>query len=452
MDMITQVPTDAISPRPTNPRTHSKKQLKQIRRSIERFGFVIPILVDRNNRIIAGHGRWEAAKMIGLKELPIIRRDHWNEEEARAYVIADNKLAENAGWDYEQLAIEFEELGLVSADLDLELIDTGFEMPEIDTILYDQKKIKDAAVADPDDVAPEPDSGPAITKPGDLWLIGDHRLLCGDALDPEVYTNLIGGEKAQLVCTDPPYNVRVDGHVSGLGKTKHREFQNASGEMSPDEFMAFLQKVFANLCAVSIDGSIHFVFMDWRHIAEITTAGHAVYSELKNLCVWAKTNGGMGSLYRSRHEFVFVFKSGKAVHINNVQLGRYGRHRTNLWDYAGINSFGRGREEALESHPTVKPVAMIADAILDCSHRGGIVLDAFAGSGTTLVAAHRTGRRGYGLEIDPHYCDVILRRLQGVCGLDATLAATGQTFAQVQAERTPLPSTHCMTDEASNDG
>jgi DNA modification methylase len=273
-----------------------------------------------------------------------------------------------------------------------------------------------------------------VTRPGDVWSIGRHRLICGDATVPKTYERLLGKARAQMVFTDPPYNVPIGGHVCGLGKTQHREFAMASGEMSEAEFTEFLTTAFRQLAAFSVDGAIHYQCIDWRHMREMLAAGHAAYTELKNLCVWAKTNGGMGSLYRSKHELVFVFKSGTAAHINNVELGKHGRYRTNVWSYPGINSFGASRGD-LDLHPTVKPLALVADAIRDCSHRKAIVLDAFAGSGTTLIAAEKTGRSGYGIEIDPHYCDVIIRRLDRLCGLQAVLQATGQTFAEVEAER-----------------
>lgn len=290
------------------------------------------------------------------------------------------------------------------------------------------------AKADPADEVPVVE-GPAVTRLGDIWQIGPHRLICGDATAPETYGRLLAGETAQLVFTDPPYNVKIDGHVSGLGAVRHREFAMASGEMTEAEFTEFLGKVFNHLVAASADGAIHFICMDWRHMGEVLAAARDRYAELKNLCVWAKTNGGMGSLYRSQHELVFVFKVGTAQHVNNVELGRHGRYRTNVWSYAGANTFSATRDADLTMHPTVKPVALVADAILDCSAHKGIVLDAFAGSGTTLVAAHKTGRRGYGIELDPLYCDVILRRLSKVAKTEAVLAATGQSFSEVASER-----------------
>ena len=429
--VITYQSPAVLKPRKSNPRTHSKAQLKQIVDSIRTFGFTNPVLVDTDNRLIAGHGRVEAAKQLGLERVPTVCLAGMTEAQIRAYVIADNRLAENAGWDAELLAIELQYLS--DLDLDFEVTVTGFSMPEIDVLIggLDAKP----QTPDPADAVPAV-TGPAVTTLGDIWQIGPHRLICGDATTLETYARLLDGEKAQMVFTDPPYNVPIEGHVSGLGKVKHREFAVASGEMSEAEFTGFLRSVFANLAEASIDGAINFVAMDWRHVGEVATAASGVYSEFKNLCVWSKTNGGMGSLYRSQHELFFVFKTGTGPHINNVELGKHGRYRTNVWSYAGANSFSATRDDDLAIHPTVKPVALVADAILDCSHRKGIILDAFAGSGTTLVAAHKTGRRGYGIELDPLYCDVIVRRMAKVAKLEAVLAATGQTFDAVAAERT----------------
>lgn len=420
-----------LKPYERNARTHSPKQISQIAASIREFGFNNPVLVDCDGGIIAGHGRVEAAKKLGLETVPCVRLDHLTDAQKRAYILADNRLAEKAGWDREIIAIELQHLTEIDIDFDITL--TGFEMAEVDLLLGADQGVE--AKDDPADQVPSVATGPAVTRPGDIWQIGRHRLICGDALDPEIYTHLLADEKAQMVFTDPPYNVKIYGHVSGLGSAKHREFAFASGEMSENEFSRFLARVFANLAAQTIDGAIHFVCMDWRHQAEVLAAARGSYAELKNLCVWAKTNGGMGSLYRSQHELVFVFKAGTAPHINNIELGKHGRYRTNVWSYAGANTFSATRDDDLAMHPTVKPVALVADAILDCSKRKGLVLDAFGGSGTTLVAAERTGRRGAAIEIDPAYCDVIVRRLAKVCGLDATLEATGQSFDEVAAAR-----------------
>lgn len=423
-------PVSDLKPRATNPRTHSKKQIRQIADSIERFGFTNPVLVDRAGGIVAGHGRVDAAKLLGIKIVPTIRLEDLTDTEIRAYVLADNKLAENAGWDREILAIELQ--GLDALDIDFDITITGFDTPEIDVLIGELDADEED---DPADEVPAVGDGPPVTRPGDIWCIGKHRLICGDATDPDICARLLDGAEAQMVFTDPPYNVAINGHVSGLGKVKHREFAMGSGEMTEDEFTAFLATVFGNLADHSTDGAIQFICMDWRHIGEVIAAGGDAYTELKNLCVWAKTNGGMGSLYRSQHELVFVFKAGTGPHINNVELGRHGRYRTNLWSYAGINSFGKGRDAELALHPTVKPVKLVADAIRDCSKRDGIVLDAFVGSGTTLIAAEKTGRRGYGIELDPRYCDVIVRRLAAAADVEAIHAATGTVFAEIERER-----------------
>ena len=432
---IEHLPTAGLRPYARNARTHSAKQIAQIAASIREFGFNNPVLVDREGEIIAGHGRVAAAKLLGRDTVPCVRLEHLNEAQKRAYILADNRLAEKAGWDRETLAIELQFLTEFEVDFDVTV--TGFEMAEVDLLLGGSAQSD--AMADPADAVPETALGPAVTRPGDIWLIGRHRLICGDSLEPETYDRLLAGEKAQMIFTDPPYNVKIDGHVSGLGVAKHREFAFASGEMTEDEFTRFLARVFDNLASYAANGAIHFVCMDWRHQAEVLAAARGNYAELKNLCVWAKTNGGMGSLYRSQHELIFVFKSGRAPHINNVELGKHGRYRTNVWSYAGANAFSATRDDDLAMHPTVKPVALVADAILDCSKRKGLILDAFGGSGTTLVAAERTGLRGVAIEIDPAYCDVIVRRLAKVAGLTATLEATGDTFDEVAGERAANP-------------
>lgn len=323
--------------------------------------------------------------------------------------------------------------GLIDLDFSIEL--TGFEMAEVDFILDGGAEAK-APDRDIDDDIPQVSaSGAAITRPGDLWRLGQHRLFCGDATVADSYAELLGGAEAALVFTDPPYNVPIDGHVSGLGKVRHREFSMASGEMTSEEFRRFLECVFGHLAAHSADGSIHFVCMDWRHLGETLGAGAIAYAELKNLCVWVKSNGGMGTFYRSRHELVCAFKNGTATHINNFELGQTGRYRTNVWEYAGANSFGRDRDAALAMHPTVKPVALVADAIKDCSKRKQIVLDPFAGSGTTVIAAEKTGRRAHVLELDPLYCDTIIRRWQAYTGKRALHANTGRNFEETEERR-----------------
>jgi DNA modification methylase len=411
-----------LKPRARNPRTHSRKQIKQLADSIKEFGFVNPVLIDGENRIIAGHGRVEAAKLLGMTEVPTLRVDHLTEAQIRAYVIADNKLALNAGWNLGLLRLELKEL---SINLGFDVTLTGFETGEIDQIIIGAEVDEDDEVAEPDHLRP------AVSRLGDLWRIGRHVVLCGDATRAASYQRLMGDERAQLVFTDPPYNVRINGHVSGLGKAKHKEFAMASGEMDRAEFTTFLGTVFRHLADHSADGSIHYICMDWRHMREVLDAAEGPYAEFKNLCVWNKTNGGMGSFYRSQHELVFVFQNASGSHINNVELGKHGNYRTNVWTYPGVNTFGQDRDAELAMHPTVKPVALVADAIKDASKRNGIILDAFGGSGTTLVAAERTGRRGYALEISPHYVDTIVKRISEATGKEAILSGAGETFEAV---------------------
>lgn len=430
--VIEMLPVACLKPHPKNPRKRSRKVVGQLARSISRFGFTNPVLIDREDCIIAGHGRVEAAKQLGHKEVPVIRLEHLSEAEAKAYMIADNKLCENAEWDEQLLGSVFKELTELELDFGLEI--TGFDTPQIDMLIDGLTLVeKDEDEHEPEEAEVPVPEGPAVCQPGDVWLLGRHRIICGDALQEETYQLLMEDKKAAMVFTDPPYNVSVDGHVSGLGETKHREFAMASGEMSEQEFIRFLSTTCARLTSWAEDGSIHYLCMDWRHIRELMSAAMPHYSLLKNLCVWVKDNAGMGSFYRSRHELVFVFKQGTAPHQNHFELGQHGRYRTNVWEYAGMNSFAREHGEEgnlLALHPTVKPVAMVADAIRDCSRRGEIVLDAFLGSGTTLMAAEKTGRICYGIEIDPLYVDTAIRRWQARTGSKAVHAVTGVPFDQ----------------------
>lgn len=399
----------SLRPWARNARTHSKKQLRQIAESIRTFGFTNPVLIDQTGTILAGHGRVEAAKSLGMEAVPCLRIEHMTEAEKRAYVIADNKLALNAGWDEEMLAHELQGL-LATENIGFDIGVIGFEVAEIDSLV---EGLTPEEPGNPEDDR-SPETAPRRVHPGDIWQMGTHRLICGDALDPRVLADLMEGELARMVFADPPYNVKIDGHVGGSGKIKHREFAMASGEMTDGEFTAFLTTALRNLADHSVVGSIHFLCMDWRHMREMLAAGHAVYDELKNLIVWAKDNGGMGTFYRSRHELIFAFKKGMAPHVNSFELGQHGRYRTNVWNYRGVNTMRAGRMEELQLHPTVKPVQMIADAIKDVSSRGEIVLDSFGGSGSTLIAAEKTGRRARLVELDVIYCDRVLTRWERI--------------------------------------
>jgi DNA modification methylase len=424
---------DEIKPDAANPRRHSKKQIRQIAASIEAFGFIVPILIDRDGNIVAGHGRWLAGRDLGFTEVPTLCLDHLTPAQACAFRIADNRLTEIGTWDDRLLAQQLKDLSLLGLDFSVEL--TGFEMGEIDLRIAAFEEFSETS-EDPVDAVPEFPGRSPVSKHGDLWLLGRHRVLCGNALEAKAFTALMGEERAAAVFTDAPYNVEIDGNASGLGAIHHRPFPMASGEMDRAEFTAFLGQACRNLAAFSSDGALHYHCMDWRHIDELLAATHDVYDELKNLCIWVKDNGGMGSLYRSRHELIFVFKHGQGSHRNNVQLGRFGRNRTNVWCYPGVNSFARSGAEGnlLALHPTVKPVAMVADAILNCSARGDIVLDSFLGSGTTVIAAERTGRRCYGMELDPLHVDTGLHRWQTLTGGTARHAVSGRSFDDLAAE------------------
>jgi DNA modification methylase len=411
-----------------NPRTHSRKQIRQIANSIARFGWTYPILVDETGLILAGHGRYAAALELGLREVPVIAVSGLSDAEKRALALADNKIAANAGWDRKLLAAELGDLAALLPECNLSIDITGFEAPEVDALMGDLVDPEQ----DPADEIPAIAETP-VSRRGDLWQLNEHRLLCGDATAAAHLRTLMGRERAAMVFTDPPYNLRISS-VQGRGRIRHRDFVQASGEMSSAQFAAFLRTSLALAARYSVSGAIHFVFMDWRHQNEILSAGN-VYSELKNVVVWVKTNAGQGSFYRSQHELIFVFQNGEAPHINNIELGRHGRNRSNVWTYAGANTFRAGRLDDLSTHPTVKPVALVADAMRDCSRRGDIVLDPFIGSGTTILAAERVGRRGFGLELNPLYVDAAVRRWQSYTGRDAILNTSGQSFDELATAR-----------------
>ena len=427
---IEHLPALDLRPDPRNARKHSQRQITRLKAVISEFGFTNPILIDEHQCVLAGHARLEAATALRMDTVPCIRLEHLSAAQKTALAIADNKLGDMSEFDPELLGKQLAELCAIDFGIEL----TGFDTAEVDILL----EAPSTGAADPADSILAPDRGaPPVSRAGDLWMLGEHRLLCANALEAGSYEQLLDGELAEMVFTDPPYNVPIHGHVSGLGRATHAEFAMASGEMSSDEFTRFLATYMTHAVRFSANGSIHFTCMDWRHLGEILKAGGAAYTELKSLCVWNKSNGGMGSLYRSKHELVLVYKNGTAPHINNVNLGRQGRYRTNVWDYAGVNTFGRTRDADLAAHPTVKPVALVADAIRDCSKRGGLVLDPFAGSGTIILAAERTGRRAAAIELDPHYVDTAVRRWEQITGKLATLGATYQSFEEIAEQRSP---------------
>src|SRR5436190_219228 len=431
MVMMKCISVDALKPNARNARTHSKKQIRQIADSIAAFGFLVPILIDEGGLVIAGHGRYAAAKLLGLAQVTVIEVQGLSEAKRRALALADNKIGENAGWDREILAAELPELAEILVVEGLDVSITGFSAIEIDQLAVDFEE--DAS--DPHDAMdPEWLTAAPVSKPGDLWELGSHRLLCGDARNADHVAQLMRGTHASMAFLDPPYNVRVR-DIVGRGQVKHTEFAMASGELSRSDFVGFLKSTLAQAAAVSRDGAVHYVCMDWRHVGELIEAGDMIYGEMLNLAVWVKSNAGQGSFYRSQHELVGIFRVGQVAHLNNVELGRHGRSRSNVWHYAGINTFRAGRMDELQSHPTVKPVALVADAMRDCSRRGDIVLDLFGGSGTTLLAAERVGRRAFMLEIEPRFVDVAIKRWQTFSGKDALCAETGLSFDEIASTR-----------------
>ena len=426
---VIDVPIARIRPYPTNPREHPERQIEMLMASVSKFGMNAPLLVNEQFDLIAGHGRLEAVKRLGFEAVPVITLPHLTLEQQRAYRIADNAISLRGAWSFELLAAEFELIA--EADLNFDPVEIGFETPEYDGILS-QAGTKPVA----EQVALPDSSAPATSRPGDLWIFGKgrHRLLCGDAQERADYERLLLGEKANAVFTDVPYNVPVDGHVCGSGRIKHREFAMASGEMTPAEFEKFLSEIFVLQIEASKPGAVHFQCIDWRSVALMIDTGVELYDRLLNLCIWVKNSPGMGSLWRSQHELVCVFRTPGGKHLNNVQLGKHGRNRSNVWHYEGVTGFSATRRADLAAHPTCKPVAMVADAIRDVTNRNDLVLDPFLGSGTTIIAAQQAGRRAAALEIDPLYVDVSISRIVERTGLDVR-HEDGRSFQQVQIDR-----------------
>jgi DNA modification methylase len=406
-----------------NARSHSNKQIAQIAASIAENGFVNPILINPEHLIIAGHGRFRAAKQLGLSTVPTITIKGLSDAQERRLRLADNKIAQNASWDMDLVKIEL--AAIETAGLDLAL--TGFSVGEIDVLRSINFEPELSIASLPQD---------PVTQSGDIWICGEHRVGCGDLLDGTSLRRLMNGAQADAVICDPPYNVKIAGHAGGNGRIKHREFSQASGEMSVPQFTEFLEKTLGAMASVSRDGAIHFVCMDHHHADELISAGSRVYGKRLNIVVWVKSNAGMGAMYRSKHELVFVFRVGEASHLNNIELGKHGRNRTNVWEYSSVNTFG-ARSEDLALHPTVKPTPLYADAIKDVTKRGDIVLDGFLGSGTLILAATHTRRRAFGLEIDPAYVDVALGRWMALTGEEPILERTGQKFSEI-ARQTAL--------------
>lgn len=425
---VADLPISQIVPYASNPRLHSARQVEMIEASILKFGMVNPVLVTASHEIIAGHGRLAAAKKMGMQTIPAIILSHLTEAEAKALRIADNAIALKGEWSLELLGQELELV--TSYDMDIKPIELGFETGEIDFHIETGR----SAQVDQTEVAPpEPLRGePAVSRPGDQFLIGPHKVICGDARNPDVFKTLLDGKLADAVISDQPWNLPANA-ISGLGVSKHADFVMASGEMSLTEFSAFTHTVLSNQARACKPGALVYQFIDWRSVDLMISAGNAEVGELINICVWVKQSAGMGSLYRSQHELVCVFRVPGGKSKNNVQLGVYGRNRANVWKYQAPTGFG-GEREKLQMHPTCKNEKMIGDAIMDCTDRGDVVLDAFLGSGTTILAAHQTGRVGMGIELDPYYVDLAVGRIAEATGKTAA-DADGRTFEELRAGR-----------------
>jgi DNA modification methylase len=387
----------------------------------------MPVACDEYSQVVIGHGRVLAAKKLKMSRIPVIEIRHLSKAQLKALRIADNKLGQNSHWDEQLLAESLLELKALDRDFDLSI--TGFSLPEIDLAI---QKLSELVVEDNEDV--DSSTGVPVCESGDIWKLANHYLLCGDATSEAAFHSLMGEKRADVVFVDPPYNLRIDGHVSGNGKVRHREFAQGAGELNREQFIQFVVESCKLLRNFSKDGAIHFVCMDWKHLDELLNAGREVYSELKNIAVWVKSTAGMGSLYRSQHELICIFKSGASKHINNIELGKNGRNRTNIWKYDSASTQSRKGNNVLELHPTVKPVQLVADALLDCSNRGDFVLDSFIGSGTTLLAAEHTGRVCYGIELDPLYVDTAIRRWQNLTGQGAVRVADGKLFQDIEED------------------
>jgi len=425
---IEYLPTGALRPANRRIRRAEADQVARVIASITQYGICCPVLVDKNGRIIHGHVVWEAARRLGLDRIPTIRIDHLTEPQQRALSIALNRIAETGTWDVEALKIEFEEL----IELKEDVIATGFELAEIDALLIEDEGDEPEAV-----VLPElPQS--AVSQAGDLWLMENHRLAQGDARERGVYARLFTDtDAAKFVLTDEPFNVAVRGHCTS--QTHHREFAMAHGELSREEFFAFNIDWMRPSLEQLVDGGLLATFIDWRSVELVLAAGRELDLDLLNVIVWAKPHGGQGSLWRSQHEMLPVFKKGTAAHTNNIELGRWGRYRGNVWTYPGASTLGSEAREGLAVHPTVKPRAMLEDALLDVTDRGDVVLDCFLGSGSMLLAAETTDRICRAIEIDSRYCDVAIARWQQMTGREAVLSETGETFSEVALRRGVAP-------------
>ena len=429
--VIERVLIDTLRLAPVSLLIHPKKQIEKAQKFLAAFDQVPVVYAEPNGDIIGGEEIWLALKANGDSEVNVIFVNDKTPAEIKAIRLALHRLPLDAKWDAENLTAVMSELASINFDLDL----TGFDAPQID--VYLSLDVPKANVEENGADIPSPELTP-VSQRGSIWKLGRHRVGCGDATDLAFVSAILDNQQAHVCFVDPPYNIPVDGFISGKGRHHHHEFLQGSGELSSADFFAFLRHSFSVLKSNCAPTALIYACIDWRHVKEMTVAGHACDMPLYQIVTWVKSNGGMGGIYRNQSEFICVFKAGDATPLDNVELGRHGRNRTNVWNYPGMSSFGIERDSLLGMHPTVKPVAMIADALRDVTKRGEIVLDTFLGSGSTLIAAEETGRSCRGVELDPIYVDVAIRRWQNATGRDAILSGTGQTFSSVAERRVPL--------------
>lgn len=419
---------DSVRPAGARARVTTPEQLERVIKSIRQFGLVTPILIDAEDRIVSGHVVWEAAQKIGSETIECLVVDHLDDAELKALSLALNRIAETGDWNLDTLR----EVMIEIRSADIDLTTTGFTLQEFDQITLapspSSQDEEDCAEVEFKDETP-------VSRIGDLFQLNDHRLLCGDALEAESYRQVLGGRMAHCTFSDPPYGCKIEGFVSGLGKHKHKDFVMASGEMDDAQFIEFLETYLTHCRTFTSKGAVTFACMDWRQIDKLLAAGAQAGFNRNNIVVWNKGSGGMGSLYRSAHELIAVFCNGKSPATNNVELGRHGRDRSNLWSYPGANRRGSSANHALADHPTPKPIELVEDALLDITRPGDVVLDPFSGSGTTLIAAERCGRITCGIELDPQYVDRTIRRWERMTGHEVIHVESGMTFTELMTER-----------------
>jgi len=390
---------------------YTQKEIEKTMHVLKLFGEQIPLLIDKNNAVVFGENLFLAATKLGFDKVSVIQIEDLSEKKINAFKIAYKKILSFGEFDINELRVELKELVV---NLGFAPYDLGYDTVEFDNLLFVDNSQSDKKCPPEIENIVIPNNVKKIVRLGDLILLGRHKLYCGDSLDSNSYKILMCDEKADIIVTDPPYNVKIQNNVTN--QPHHEEFEQASGEMSDLEFENFLNTAFKNAKVYSKENSLHYIFMDWRHSYILQKALLDVFAKLLNICVWDKTKAGLGSFYRSQHEFCFVYQNGNGKYVNNIQLGKNGRNRSNIWQYQGMNISTKQAKKLSKLHPTVKTTAMLIDILLDASSVNEIVLDCFGGSGSTLIAAEECGRCARLIELSPHYCDVIIHRWEELTG------------------------------------